>query len=116
FDKMLGQAVTVRLELPAGGTRFVNGIVSRFSQGAEVRGPAGDATFTRCRAEVVPKLWLLGRQARSRIFQQKSVHDILKEVLAAAGATFHLQDKYEPRDYCVQYRETDLAFATRLME
>ena len=81
FDKMLGQPVTVRLPLD-GGTRFVNGIVSRFAQGPEVRGAAaGDATFVRYRAEMVPELWLLARQARSRIFQQMTVPDILKKVL-----------------------------------
>jgi type VI secretion system secreted protein VgrG len=115
FEQLLGQTVTVRLEFAA-GTRFISGIVSRFSQGGEVRGPAGDVTFVRCRAEVVPRLWLLGRRARSQIFQQISVPDILKKVLTGIDADYQLQGKYEDRDYCVQYRETDLAFASRLME
>ena len=116
FDKLLGQPVTVRLQAP-GGARFVGGIVSRLTQGPEVRGSvAGDVAFVRYRAEVVPKLWLLGRQARSRIFQQLNVPDILRQVLGVVSPAYKLQGTYEKRDYCAQYRETDLAFATRLME
>jgi type VI secretion system secreted protein VgrG len=116
FANLLGQVATVRLPVPASGTRFVSGVVSRFVQGGEVRGPDGDATFTRCRAELVPRLWLLGLSARSRTFQKKSVPDILKDVLAGLDVSFQFQARYEPRDYCAQYRETDLAFASRLME
>jgi type VI secretion system secreted protein VgrG len=116
FERLLGQSVTVRIDVPAGGTRFVNGIISRFTQGGEVRGSGGDVTFIRCRAELVPRLWLLGRRTHSRIFQQITVPDILKQVFAGLDATLQLQSHYEERDYCVQYRETDLAFASRLME
>jgi len=40
----------------------------------------------------------------------------LKQVLAGLNVTFELQGNYQPRDYCVQYRESDFAFASRLME
>src|SRR5205085_5694418 len=72
--------------------------------------------FTSYSAEVVPKLWLLTHQARSRIFQQKSVPDILKQVFQGFDCDFELRSTYEPREYCVQYRETDFNFASRLME
>jgi type VI secretion system secreted protein VgrG len=65
---------------------------------------------------MVPRFWLLTRQAQSRIFQQLTVPDILKQVLKGLDVSYSLQGKYEPRDYCVQYRETDFAFASRLME
>jgi type VI secretion system secreted protein VgrG len=116
FESVLGQSVTVAIQLPDGSSRYWNGIVSRFSQGAQVRGVGGDVTFTRYRAEVVPQLWLLGLVYRTRIFQQKSVPDILKEVLTGLTVGYELQGTYNPRDYCTQYRETDLAFASRLME
>lgn len=116
FDQLLGSLVTVKLDAPA-GSRFVNGLVCRVAQGPEVRGGAGgDVTFVRYRVEVVPKMWLLGRQARSRIFQQLNVPDILKLVLGPLAPKYNLQGTYEKRDYCAQYRETDLAFAQRLME
>src|SRR5262249_32657177 len=51
-----------------------------------------------------------------RIFQHKSVPDILKEVLKGIDASFDIQGTFEQRDFCVQYRETDFNFASRLME
>jgi len=116
FDKVLGQAVTMRVDLPDGTKRFINGIVNRFAQAEELRGPHGDVTFIRYRASVVPKLWLLTRRARCRIFQHVAVPAILREVLTGLDVTFDLRGTYEPRDYCVQYRETDFAFASRMME
>ena len=110
FDQILGQAVTVELELPGGGTRYLNGIVSRFRQGRR------DQVFTHYRAEVVPKLWLLTRTVRSRIFQQLTVPEILAKVFAGLVVKIEVSAAYEPRDYCTQYRESDFAFTSRLME
>ena len=110
FDRLLGKSVTVRLELDGSANRYFNGICSRVSEGAP------DATFTPYILEIVPQFWFLSRIARSRTFQQISVPDILKKVLADIGVEFRLQGVYHPRDYCVQYRETDLNFASRLME
>jgi type VI secretion system secreted protein VgrG len=116
FDKILGQNVTAAITLPDGSKRYINGFVNRFSQGHRVPSGLGTGTLTRYRAEVVPKLWFLTRHAQSRIFQQISVPDILKKVLASITPAFQLQGTYQPRDYCVQYRESDFAFASRLME
>ncbi|MFO0851699.1 MAG: type VI secretion system tip protein VgrG [Gemmataceae bacterium] len=115
FDKLLGQAVTVTLVAPGGEKRYVNGLVSRFGQGAEFRG-GPDRLFTRYTATVVPKLWLLTRRTNSRTFQQLTVPDILKKVLVGFDVSYKLDGTYEKRDYCIQYRETDFAFASRLME
>ena len=68
------------------------------------------------RAELVPAFWLLTKTTDRRIFQQKSVPDILRQVLAGLDVSFEIQGTFEPRDYCVQYRETDFDFASRLME
>ncbi|HEY0006586.1 MAG TPA: type VI secretion system tip protein TssI/VgrG, partial [Pyrinomonadaceae bacterium] len=73
-------------------------------------------TFTSDRLEVVPQFWLLTRRAQSRIFQHLSVPEILKKVLGPLNVSFQLQGTFHPRDYCVQYRETDFNFASRLME
>jgi type VI secretion system secreted protein VgrG len=110
FDKLLGQNVTVALELPDGKDRYFSGIVSRFSQGQR------DARFTEYQAEVVPRLWLWTRRVQSRIFHQTTVPDILKNVLEGLDVTYEIQGTFHPRDYCVQYRESDFAFASRLME
>jgi type VI secretion system secreted protein VgrG len=58
----------------------------------------------------------LTRRAQSRIFQHLNVPDILKKVFAGLDVTYEIQGTFHPRDYCVQYRETDFNFASRLME
>jgi type VI secretion system secreted protein VgrG len=110
FDKLLGQSFTIRLALPDGQSRYVHGICRSFAQAG--RG----VTFTSYHAEIVPQFWLLTKQIRSRVFQHVTVPDILKEVLAGMDTSFETQGAFRPRDYCVQYRETDFNFASRLME
>jgi type VI secretion system secreted protein VgrG len=116
FDSLLGQSVTLCVEPWAGKPRFINGIVNRLTEGAQLCGSQGDSTFIRYHAELVPKLWLLTCRRQSRIFQQLTVPDILKKVLAGVDVSWQIQGSFEPRDYCVQYAETDLDFASRLME
>lgn len=110
FDGIVGQNVTVAMQLSDGATRYINGIVSRFSQGD------CDETFTRFRAEMIPQLWLLTRKVQSRIFQHLSVPEICNLVLTGLDVKSELIRHYDPRDYCVQYRESDFAFVSRLME
>ena len=111
FEGLLGQKVTVKMKMGDDETpTFLNGFCVEVSQGGR------DEDFTTYRLTLVPKLWILTRTARSRIFQQLAVPDILKKVFAKLEVTYELTGKYEPRDYCVQYRETDFNFASRLME
>ncbi|HLL54264.1 MAG TPA: type VI secretion system tip protein TssI/VgrG, partial [Myxococcaceae bacterium] len=55
---------------------------------------------------------------RSRIFQGKSTADIVKAVLSEGGVEHRwaASGSYAPREYCVQYRESDFDFISRLME
>jgi len=110
FDRILGQNVTVQMGLLDGEKRYFNGLVKRFSQGAR------DEHFVFFHAELVPKFWLLTKKVRSRIFQHLSVPDILRKVLTGLDVTYELSATYYERDYCVQYRESDFDFASRLME
>jgi type VI secretion system secreted protein VgrG len=75
-----------------------------------------DQTMTRYSMTVVPKFWLLTQCFQSRIFQQISVPDILRKVLTGLDVEYLIQGTFEPRDYCVQYPESDFHFAARLME
>lgn len=72
------------------------------------------------KATVHPWIWFLTRRTDLRIFQNKKVVDIIKEVIEEHGHSGDIEDTlsndYEPREYCVQYRETDLDFINRLME
>ncbi len=116
FDKILGQSITVSLMLESGDKRHFNGICRRFVETGMVRGPHMDNPVITYQAELVPEAWTLTRQVNSRLWQEKSVKDILEEVLQGVTTSFKLQTTYEPRDYCVQYRETDFEFISRLME
>jgi type VI secretion system secreted protein VgrG len=110
FDKIIGEKITINVELVQGSKRYFDGICSRISQGGR------DEHFTIFRMEMVPHVWILGRTAGSRIFQHMSVPDILKKVLVGFDVAYDIQGTFEPRDYCVQYRESDFDFASRLME
>jgi type VI secretion system secreted protein VgrG len=114
FEKLLGQKITVQLDLAGGkDKRFFSGICSRVTQFER------DATFTGYRMELVPQFWLLTRRAQSRVFQHMTVKAILQKVLEGLDVVFEIDEKGtlgHPRDYCVQYRETDFNFASRLME
>ncbi|WP_233991139.1 type VI secretion system tip protein VgrG [Pectobacterium brasiliense] len=91
--------------------RRVSGIISAFAQ--------GDTGFrrTRYQAEVRPALWRLGLRTNARIFQTQKPEAIIGTLLEESGITdyaFALRHDHAPREYCVQYRESDLAFVTRL--
>ncbi len=113
FEDLLGQRVTVRLELAQGKRRYFSGHVSSFSQS----GTVGDLFAYHAIAH--PWLWFLTRSANCRIFQDKKTPDIIKEVFRAQNFTDFeeaLSGNYQPREYCVQYRESDFNFVSRLME
>ena len=113
FDDIVGQNVTISVTLADQSLRYFNGFVSRFAQSGS------DARFTHYQMEVVPWLWFLTRNADCRIFQNMTIPDIIELVLAGAGFSdfkSSLTGTYQPREYCVQYRETDFNFVSRLME
>jgi type VI secretion system secreted protein VgrG len=66
-----------------------------------------------------PWLWFLSRTADCRIFQKKTVPQIFEAVAKECGFSDYqlsLTGTYQPLEYCVQYRETDLNFVSRLLE
>ncbi len=113
FDSIVGKDVTLKVILADGSERYWHGFISRFSQGAQ------DRRFTTYHAEMVPWLWFLTRTADCRIFQNKTAPDIIKTIFSDLGFndfSMKLQGSFVQRDYCVQYRETDFNFVSRLME
>jgi len=110
---LLGKSITVKLELLKGGPRYFNGYVTRFTQGGII------GRQYEYRMMVRSWLWFLTRTSDCRIFQDKNVPDIIKDVFAdhpMADFESALTATYLPRTYCVQYRETDFDFVSRLME
>ncbi len=113
LDDVLGQEACVTLDLPSGGQRFFHGYVTHFAQ----IGRRGD--YAAYSMQLRPWLWLLTRTADCRIFQQKTAPDIIKAVFREHGFSDFkdsLNGSYRTWEYCVQYRETDFNFVSRLME
>jgi type VI secretion system secreted protein VgrG len=111
-EGLVGAEALLTVEVRGGAPRYVHGLVRR----VELVGREGG--HWRYRAWVVPRLWKLTLVKRSRIFQGKTVPGIVKEVLEEAGVEVKLalSGSYEAREYCTQYRETDFAFISRLLE
>ena len=116
---VIGQKVTFSVAyLAEGGSiehRYFNGYVNRLSAGTSETG------YRRYQAEVVPWLWFLTRTSDCRIFAEKKVPDIIDEVFKDCPFPHTVDWKassgsYAKWVYCVQYRETDFNFVSRLLE
>jgi type VI secretion system secreted protein VgrG len=119
FEKIVGKSVTISVALADNTKRYFNGIVSRFTQMGAGRPQDKEVHFAEYRAVMVPWLWFLALTENSKIFQDKSVPDIVKEVFDNRGFTdyaLRLHGDFDKRVYCVQYRESDLQFVSRLLE
>jgi type VI secretion system secreted protein VgrG len=73
------------------------------------------------RVDLVPQAWTLTQTCRSRIFQERSIDQIINSILDSWHVTtapfqFRSGAKPQPRTYCVQYQESDWAFISRLLE
>ena len=79
MDDVLGKKMTVKLALLKGGERYFNGFVSRFAQVERVSGLA------HYQATLKPWLWFLTRTADCRIFQDKNIPTIIKEIFRDHG-------------------------------
>ena len=112
FDGAIGRNCSVELSA-YGGKRDFNGVLVE----ARWQGPKND-NFSY-RLVLRPWFWLLSRTTDCRIFENKTVLQITKQVFSDRGFN-DFQDKttqsYPEIEYCVQYRETDLDFVCRLME
>ena len=110
---IVGKRVTLELQVnETGSKRYFNGIA------ACIEGSGGDSVFHSFRLRMVPALWLLSLNRQTRVFQDLSVPDMLRKVLAPYSIAPHsdLQDTYPTLEYCTQYRETDLDFFLRITE
>ncbi|MBS1831101.1 MAG: type VI secretion system tip protein VgrG, partial [Acidobacteria bacterium] len=114
FDKLIGQDIVFGLNASPDAAnkpaRPFSGLCIEVSQGT--RG----TELTEYSLVVVPRVWTLTQQSRSRIFQQKTIPDILRAVLEGVDVEYQIDGTYKEREYCVQYRESDFDFASRLME
>jgi type VI secretion system secreted protein VgrG len=114
---LLGTPMTVMLVSPQGYTRYFNGIVCEGQQHGVV--DIDNLCYTVYTFGLVPKPWLSTRRRDCRIYRGLSVPQIVQSVLDDVGygdVKLSLSGSYPTRDYCVQYRESDFDFISRLME
>ncbi|GLO02508.1 type VI secretion system Vgr family protein [Pseudomonas putida] len=114
LKSLIGRLATVEIELADGNFRYINGYINRFStQGS-------DGGYVRYSALLGPWLWMLTCRFDSRIFQDKTVQDVVSEVFAGFGSLakyeFRLNKSLKPYSYITQYRESDFNFVQRLLE
>lgn len=107
---IIGQGVVVAIGQRDGTVREISGIVNQFSQGSR------NVRFSFYSAQIVPHVWILTQKFQSRIFQNLSVPDILRKVFDGFEVSWEIRNVDNKRNYCVQYRESDFDFASRLME
>jgi type VI secretion system secreted protein VgrG len=97
------------------GDRYFHGVISQFMLSGK------NGRFYLYQAKLVPSIWFMMLNQDCRIFQEMSVVEIVRELLKdndipSDRYEFRLKESYEKRRHCVQYRETDLIFISRLLE
>lgn len=113
FNGVLGRNCSITLHTFRERQRFFNGVCCE----AQWIGMRDD--LHAYRLVLRPWLWLLTQTNDCKIFHEKSVVDIIKQVFSKEGFTdfeTKLSGSYDPIHYCVQYRESKFAFVSRLME
>jgi type VI secretion system secreted protein VgrG len=120
LKSLLGQPAEISLLLPDGSYRLLTGLVTAARQAGSEGG------FAAYVLTLEPALATLVHRRNSRVFQDRTVPQIVTAILdehlsnnpAFTGA-FHYRDdlvqSYPVRSYCLQYRESDLAFIERLL-
>ncbi len=110
-ETIVGQPGSIFL-IAAGNRREIQGIAVAAAIEAVLDDHEVSLSF-----ELVPHLSLLGMRVHSRIFQDKTAIEVVKEVFEEWGIEHEVQlgDGYATRKYITQYQETDLAFVERLL-
>lgn len=106
--------ITVTQRGPSPLVRHFHGVVAEFQRLGP--GPGGRMAY---RLVAVPNLWRLGLRRNCRIFQDKTVQEVVKAVLADHGLAepkWSMLPGFTPMPYCTQFNETDLHFVSRLLE
>ncbi|TWT75591.1 Phage-related baseplate assembly protein [Posidoniimonas polymericola] len=112
FEDLLGQSVTVTAEVPNMPSRSWNGVITSFSQTSR------DDNYCFYSAVLEPSTYALAMRTNCRVFQAQKVDEILDTLLEGftVKKSYTQADNRQPRNYCVQYRETDFTFLSRLIE
>lgn len=111
-DELAGGDASLTLRDGAGGERTITAIV------IEAEEIAGDDDHTTVRLVLGPRAHLLTLGRSCRVFQDKTVVDIVSDVLGKGGVAHRwaVTKTYEKHVYCAQYREDDWTFVARMLE
>ncbi|SEI46909.1 type VI secretion system tip protein TssI/VgrG [Pseudomonas sp. NFR16] len=114
LKSMMGQLVTIEIELASGSPRYLAGYLTRF---ASIGSDGGMARYT---ATLNPWFSMLKNRFDTRIFQGNTVEEVVTQVFALCPAfsrhEFRLTKPQKRYTYITQYRETDFNFVQRLLE
>ncbi|RAU39515.1 MULTISPECIES: type VI secretion system Vgr family protein [unclassified Pseudomonas] len=114
LKSLIGKPAQIQIELADGNIRYLDGCFSHFNS------EGSDGGWAKYSATLKPWLWHLSRREDARIFQEKTVEDIIRAVLAEYGTLpsveFRLLNPLKTHSYMTQYFETDLNFVMRLLE
>ncbi len=111
---LLRTSASIALTLPDGSSRFINGLWRELKQVG-----IGKDRLAAYEGILSPSIWFLRLASDCRIFQHLSVPDIVAQVFEQSHLTAYrnsLVGTYAEREYCVQYRESNFAFVSRLLE
>lgn len=112
-EEMIGRGITCTVAPPGRPPRHFHGMVQAFSRTGDY-----ERGFSRYRMVALPKLWQLSRTSDCRIFQSQSAKQIVQTVLEEGQVSPVRFGSLPsaPRNYCVQWNETDLDFVQRLID
>ena len=100
------------------GERHWNGVVSRFQRTGRVASADGEDVYSY-ECDIVPWFWFMTQHEDCRIFQNKTVREIVETIFdefAYSDFRFELTEDHPALEYCTQYHETTFAFISRLIE
>lgn len=115
-EELINKEAKLRFTYGDNEKRYIKGYINRFSS------DYAPGTMAQFHAEMVPWLWFLTQTSDCRIFEDKTIPEIITDVFnsdpisSIAKFSTNLQKDYPKLEYCVQYRETDFNFVSRLME
>lgn len=116
-DELLLKAASIAFLSDSGEELHrIHGIVTHFRDQVDA-----DAQFPRVRLTIAPRLYVAGQFETLDIFLDSGVPDVVRACLERCGLgdddfELALTGQYEPREFIVQYKETDLSFISRLCE
>ena len=116
-NSLLNNPACVVLQVAGTPVRYFHGIIRSVAAEGSIRSEGAIADFEVYQISLVPRLWFLSQTVDCRVYEEKSAGDIIQSMFTDAGLTdLSGPPSSSTRQSTIQYNESDLHFATRLME